>query len=132
MRGRPLPCRDDLLGWLVGRVADADYQKLLTRFRGSDRDSDRALKPALETAVKATHEICPADSEQADRVAGQINKAFGHKRVPLPPGQRTLLEALQAEIAGQLSAADDAGQPPVMLAGVPVSELATKLKSLPR
>jgi len=52
--------------------------------------------------------------------------------LPLPPGQRTLLEALQAGIAGQPSAVDDAGQPPVMLGGVPVSELATKLKRLPR
>ena len=73
-------------------------------------------------------EIGPSDEEEAERVAEQINKAFRRREpVPLPPGQPTLLEALQAGIAGQLSVLDDAGQPAVSLPGVPVSEVAAKL-----
>ena len=102
---------DDLVGWLIGRLADAGYQKLSTLLRGSDQD--RALKAAVTAAVQATvGEIGPFDREEAERVAEQINKAFRRREpVPLPPGQPTLLEALQAGIAGQLSALDDAGPP---------------------
>jgi hypothetical protein len=118
---------DDLLGWLVGRLADAGYQKLTTLLRGSDQA--RALKEAVTAAVQATvREIGLSDREGAERVAEQINKAFRRRDpVPLPPGQPTLLEALQAGIAGQLSALDDAGQPSVSLPGVPVSDVAATL-----
>ena len=102
---------DDLVGWLIGRLADAGYQKLATLVRGSDQA--RALKKAVTAAVQATvREIGPSGGEEADRAAEQINKAFRRREpVPLPPGQPTLLEALQAGIAGQLSVLDDAGQP---------------------
>jgi hypothetical protein len=118
---------DDPVGWLIGRLADAGYQKLITLLRGSDQA--RALKAAVTAAVEATvGEIGPSDGEEADRVAEQINKAFRRREsVPLPPGQPILLEALQAGIAGQLSVLDDAGQPAVSLPGVPVSEVADKL-----
>jgi glycine cleavage system regulatory protein/spore maturation protein SpmB len=118
---------DDLVGWLIGRLADAGYQKLSTRLRGSDQA--RALKEAVTAAVEATvGEIGPSDGEKAERVAGQINKAFRRREpIPLPPGQPTLLEALQAGIAGQLSARDDAGHATAGLLGVPVSEVAAKL-----
>ena len=117
---------DDLLGWLVGRLADAGYQKLATLVRGSDQA--RALKAAVTAAVQATvGEIGPSDPEEAERVAGQINKAFRRKEpVPLLLGQPTLLEALRAGIARQLSARDDAGQPAAN-PGVPVSVIADKL-----
>jgi uncharacterized protein YidB (DUF937 family) len=118
---------DDLVGWLIGRLADAGYKKLIALLRGSDQA--RALRPAVMAAVEATvGEISPADQEQADRVAVQINKAFGKRKpVPLPPGEPTLLEALQAGIAAQLSGRDNAGEPAVSLPGVPVSEVADKL-----
>ena len=118
---------DDLVGWLVGRLADAGYQKLTTLLRGSDQA--RALKQAVTAAVQATaDEIGPSDEEEAEQVAEQINKAFRHRDpVPLPPGRPTLLEALQAGIAGQLSVLDDAGRPAVSLPGVPVGEVAAKL-----
>ena len=95
---------DDLVGWLVGRLADAGYQRLSTLLRGSEQA--RALKAAVTAAVQATvGEIGPADGEEAERAAEQINKAFRRREpVPLPPGQPTLLAALQAGIAGQLSA----------------------------
>ena len=58
----------------------------------------------------------------------QINKAFRRRDpVPLPPGQLTVLEALQAGIAVQLSVLDETGQSAVSLPGVPVSEVAAKL-----
>ena len=118
---------DDLVGWLVGRLADAGYKKLATLLRGSDQA--RALKQAVMAAVQATaNEIGPSDEEEAEQVAEQISKAFPHRDpVPLPPGRPTLLEALQAGIAGQLSVLDDAGGPAVSLPGVPAGEVAAKL-----
>lgn len=43
---------DDLVGWLIGRLADAGYQKLATLVFGSDQA--RALKKAVTAAVQAT------------------------------------------------------------------------------
>src|SRR5580704_15320597 len=55
---------DDLVGWLVGRLADAGYQKVSRRLWGSEQD--RALKEAVTVAVQATaDEISPSDKEQA-------------------------------------------------------------------
>ena len=118
---------DDLVGWLIGRLADAGYRKLITRLHGSDLE--RALKTAVRVAVGSTvDEISPASQKQADRVADQLNKAFGKRDpVALPPGAPTLLEGLQSAIAGQLSVLDDAGQPAVNLLGVPISEVADRL-----
>ena len=118
---------DDLLGWLIGQLANAGYKKLTILLRGSDQA--RALKEAVTAAVQVTvGEIGPSDGVPADEVADQINKAFRRRDpVPLPPGQPTLLEALQAGIAGQLSVLDDAGQPVLSLPGVQVSEVAAKL-----
>ena len=117
---------DDLVGWLVGRVADAGYQKLTTLLRGSDQV--RALKQAVTAAVKGMVGELGFFGGEADLVAGQINRAFGRRDpVPLPPGQLTVLEALQAGIAGQLSVLDDAGQPVVSVPGVLVGEVAAKL-----
>ena len=118
---------DDLVGWLVGRLADAGYQKLATLLRGSDQA--RALKQAVTAAVQATvSELDPFDGEEPDRVAEQISKAFLRRDpVPLPLGQATLLEALQAGIAAQLSVRDDAGHPVVSVPGVPVGEVAARL-----
>ena len=118
---------DDLVNWLVERLADAGYQKLKTLVGGSDQA--RALKKAVRAAVQATvGEIGPFGGAEADRAADQINRAFRRRDpVPLPPGQPTLLEALQAGIARQLSILDDTGQPVVSLPEVPVSEVAAHL-----
>jgi hypothetical protein len=118
---------DDLLGWLIGRLADAGYQKLATLVRGSGQA--RALKAAVTAAVQATvTEIGLSDPVEAEQAAEQINKAFRCREpVPLPPGQPTLLEALQAGIAWQLRVVNDAGQPAGSVPGVPVSEVAAKL-----
>jgi len=118
---------DNLVGWLIGRLLDAGYQKLATRVRGSDQA--RALRKAVEAAVQATvAEIGLSDPVEAEQAAEQINTAFRHREpIPLPPGQPTLLEALQAGIASQLRVVDDAGQPAWNWPGVPVSEVAAEL-----
>jgi hypothetical protein len=123
---------DDLVGWLITRLADAGYQKLSILLRGTDKA--RALKQAVTAAVQATvGELGPPDREEADRVAERINKAFGRRDpVPRPPGQPTMLEALQAGIAAQLAALDDpglagTGQSPAESLGVSGSVLAGAL-----
>lgn len=118
---------DDLVSWLVGRLADAGYQKVSTRLRGSEQD--RALKQAVMGAVQATAaEISPSDEEQGGQLADLISRAFGERvRIRPPPGQLTCLEALRAGIAGQLSVLDDAGTPTTGLLGVPGSVLADRL-----
>ena len=113
---------------MAGRpLADAGYRKLITRVRGSDLDV--ALREAAEAAAGAVaEEISLTGQKSAEQVVGQINAAFGRGKralVPLPPGQLTMLEALQAGIAGQLSALD-AGQPGADL-GMPVSVVADGL-----
>jgi uncharacterized protein YidB (DUF937 family) len=118
---------DDLVGWLIGRLADAGYKKLTTLVRGSEQE--RALKQAVTAAVQATAgEISPSDKEQADRLAERISGAFGKPTpVKLMPRQLTRLEGLYAGIAHQLSVLDDGGQPPAGLLGVPVSVVAARL-----
>jgi hypothetical protein len=75
---------------LVGRLADADYQRLVTWMRCSDQE--RALKEAVTADAQAmVSEIGPSDGEEAERVAEQIDKAFRRRDpVPMPPGQTTV------------------------------------------
>jgi tetratricopeptide (TPR) repeat protein len=123
---------DDLVGWLVGRLADAGYKKLTTLLRGSEQE--RALRQAARAAVEETAgELHPADGERAERLATVISQLF---REPAPAGQvagrLTLLEALQAGIAGQVAVLGDAGRPgagqrAADLLGVPAGALAAKL-----
>jgi hypothetical protein len=118
---------DDLVSWLVGRLADAGYEKLKTRLRGSDQE--RALKRAVTVAVQTTvDEISPGDQDRAEHLAELINGAF-RKRTPpkLPPVKLTRLGRLYAEIDQQLSVLDDGGQTPGGLLGVPVSMVARSL-----
>ena len=118
---------DDLVSWLIGRLADAGDQRLSTRVRGSDQE--RALKRAAAAAVQATaDEISPSDQNQADQLAKQISRAFG-KAAPAEvlPRRLTRLEGLYAGIAHQLSIPDEGGQPPVGQFGVQVSVVAALL-----
>lgn len=118
---------DDLVGWLVGRLADAGYNRLSTRLRGSEQD--RALKRAVTVAVEATAaDISRFDDKQAADFAARISGAFG-KRVPaaLLPAGLTRLEALRAGIAGQLSVAEGAGDSAAGLVGVPAGVVADRL-----
>ena len=108
---------DDLVGWLIGRLAEAGYQKLTTLVRGSPQE--RALKQAVKSAVQATaDEISPTDKERAGQLAELISGAFG-KPPPakLLPRKLTRLEGLYAGTAQQLSVLDEGGQPPAGLWG---------------
>ena len=123
---------DDLGSWLVGVLADAGLKRLTTLVLGSDQE--RALRQAAKAAVQRTvEELSPADDERAERLALRIRKAF-KKPMPDAPlgGQATLLEALQAGIAGKLAALDtlrvaSAEPSPADVLGVPASVLADKL-----
>jgi Tetratricopeptide repeat len=96
---------DDLLGWLVGLVADAGRKKLVTLVLGTDQE--RALRSAVGAAVAATAtQLAPSD-KQADQLATAIGEVFrGAPKVALA-GQGTLLEALQAGIAARVAVLDD-------------------------
>ena len=98
---------DDLAAWLVGLLADAGRRKLATLVLGSDQE--RALRQAAEATVETTAaELAPAGGEQAGQLALVVSEVFGATapRVTLA-GQATLLEALQAGIAGRLAVLDD-------------------------
>ena len=121
---------DDLLGWLIGLLADAGRKKLVTRVLGTDQE--RALRPAVKAAVKATAaQLAPSD-EQAERLAMAVGEVFRDAPKVTLAGQKTLLEALQAGIAARLAVLDDpdatgTGQSSMELLGVPAGALAETL-----
>lgn len=123
---------DDLAAWLTGLLADAGRKKLTTLVLGTDQE--RALRSAATVAVQRTAgELCPDDEEQAGNVALVISQVFGEPAPAAPlAGDETMLERLQARIAGQLAALDDisltgTGQSSADVLGVRVTELAEKL-----
>jgi hypothetical protein len=65
---------DDLLGWLVGLLADAGRKKLVTRVLGTDQE--RALRPAVTAAVEATAAQLAPSGEQAERLAMTAGEVF--------------------------------------------------------
>ena len=123
---------DDLAAWLVGLLADADRKKLTTLVLGDAQE--RALQQAAIAATQDTaEELRPSDSQQAGKIAMVINEVF---RAPVPDaplaGVATLVEGLQAGIAGQLAVLDDAGltgtgQSSAEVLGVPGAVLADRL-----
>jgi hypothetical protein len=121
---------DDLLGWLVGLVADAGRKKLVTLVLGSDQE--RALRQATVAAVEATAAQLAPSGEQADQLAMAVSGVFrGAPKVALA-GQGTLLEALQAGIAGRLAVLEDpaatgTGRSAMGLLGVSAGVLAETL-----
>jgi len=121
---------DDLLGWLVGLVADVGRKKLVTLLWGTDQE--RALRSAVEVAVGATAGQLVPSAEQADQLAMAVGEVFrGAPKVALA-GQGTLLEALQAGIADRVAVLDDpaatgTGQSSMELLGVPGGVLARTL-----
>ena len=126
---------DALGGWLVGHLADAGRKKLTELVLGSEQQ--RALRRAADAAVLATaQEISPPGGEQAGQVAMVISEVFRDPAPDAPPaGPVTLLEGLQAGIAGQLAVLDDAGltgigQSSADVLGVPGTALADRLISI--
>jgi hypothetical protein len=99
---------DDLATWVIGLAADAGRRKLTSLLLGSEKE--RALSSAAAAAVQRTaEELHPGDVEQAEQLAMVISEVFSAP-VPREPlaGRITMLEALQAGIARQLTVVDDA------------------------
>jgi tetratricopeptide (TPR) repeat protein len=123
---------DDLAGWLIGLLADAGRKKLTGLVLGSEQE--RALRSAATAAVQRTAaELQPGDAKRAEQLAMVVSQVFGEP-VPGEPlaGHATVLEALQAGIAGQLAVLDDAsltdtGQSSAEILGNPGAVMAAKL-----
>jgi hypothetical protein len=123
---------DDLAAWLIGVLAEAGRKKLTSLILGDDQK--RALRPAATEAVRLTAaELCPGDAQRAEELAVMIGQLF---KTPVPGAplaeQATVLEALQAGIAGQLTVLDDAsltgtGQSSADVLGVAGAVVAQKL-----
>ena len=119
----------DLAGWLIGLLADAGRRRLTTFVLGSEQE--RALRSAAKVAIRLTAEELPSgDEAQVELV---INQVFSKPMPSAPPAKhRTILDALQAGIAGQLAVLDDAGltgtgQSSADVLGTPGAVLADKL-----
>ena len=124
--------------WLVEQVADAGRKKLTELVLG--REQERALRQAATAAIQATARQCrpgPAaadDPHGADHLARVINQVF--QQTPAPAESLaeypTLLEGLEAGVAGQLTVLDNTeltgmGQSSAELLGVPGAVLADRL-----
>ena len=115
---------DDLAAWLVGALADAGRKKLTTIVLGTDQE--RALRSAATAAVQRTAgELRPDDAERSEKLTRLVNRAFVKGLVPGAPmaGYATLLEALQAGIAGQLAVLGETGPAGPGLAAAEVGEV---------
>jgi hypothetical protein len=123
---------DDLGAWLVGFLADAGRRKLTMLVLGTDQE--RALQRAATAAVQVTAaEMSPSDAEQARHLAMVISEVF-REVIPdvLLTRPTSLLEGLQAGIAGQLAVLDDAsltgtGESSADVLGIPSPVLAERL-----
>ena len=123
---------DALGGWLVGLLANAGRKRLTKLVLGNEQE--RALRQAADAAVWATaKEMSPTGGEQAGQIALVISEVFRHPAADAPRAQAvTLLERLQAGIAGQLAVLDDTeltgtGQSSADVLGVPGTILADRL-----
>jgi hypothetical protein len=123
---------DDLGAWLVSLLADAGRRRLTTWALGTEQE--RALRQAATAAVGLTAAgLAPGGGEQAEHAAMVISEVFGEPAVEgKVAGQATLLEELQAGVAGQLAVLDDAeltgtGQSSASLLGTSAAALAAAL-----
>jgi subtilisin family serine protease len=99
---------DDLAAWLVGLFAEAARKKLTTLVLGSEQD--RALRAAATAAVQRTaQELRPGNDQRAEQVGLVISQVFEPEPGAPQAEHATMLEALQAGIAGQLAVLDDVG-----------------------
>jgi len=99
---------DDLAAWLVGLFADAGRRRLITWVIGSDQE--RALQKVAAAAIDlSVVELRPEGGARAQELALVVGQVFA---APAPEALladcATMLEALQAGIAGQLAPLDDA------------------------
>jgi hypothetical protein len=123
---------DDLGAWLVSLAADGARRKLTTLVLGDQLD--RGLQAAAIAAIQLTAtELSPKDDERAQYIASVINEVF---RAPVPEGllgrHVSVLGAMQAGIADQLSVLDDAsltgqGQSSADALGISAAVISEKL-----
>lgn len=125
---------DDLAAWLIGLVADAGRRKLTSVVLGTEQE--RAMRAVATAAVGcAAQDVCSGDDERADHVALVVSQVFSTPVLKTRlSGQETLMGALQAAIAGQLTVLDDAsltetGKSSAQVLGVRSTVLAEKLTS---
>jgi hypothetical protein len=123
---------DDLGAWLVALLADAGRKRLIRSLLGSEQD--RALRQVATTAVQlAANELFPDSRGQAEDLALAVNEFFKAPLADEPlASSGTLLESMQAAIAGQLAVLGDreltgTGQSAADVLGVPVDVLARVL-----
>ncbi len=123
---------DDLAAWLTGLLADAGRKKLTTLVLGTDQE--RALRSAATAAVRLTaEELRPDDDERAGQLAMVISQVFSEPAPRAPfSATETLLEALEAGIAGQLAVLEDesltgTGKSSADVLGLPAGVLAQEL-----
>jgi NACHT domain len=123
---------DDLAAWLVALLADSGRKKLASWLAGDEQE--RALRQAATAAVQsAAADLCAGDQERADEQALVISHVFGTvmPQAPLQDHQ-TLLEALQAGVAAQLTVLDNpsitgTGMSSAQVLGVATEEVAARL-----
>jgi hypothetical protein len=98
---------DDLTAWLIGAVAEAGFKALSDKLFGTEQE--RTLKQVARVAVQSTvTELCGGDTEQAERLAANINHLFKARSLGAQvTGQQTLLEALKSGVARQLAGLDN-------------------------
>ena len=123
---------DDLGAWLVSLSADAGRKKLTTWVLGTEQE--RALRQAATAAVQlAAEELRPEGGARAEGLAMVVSEVF---KTPVSAlslaGDATMLETLQAAIAGQVAVLDDAsltgtGQSSAQVLGLPATTLAKTL-----
>jgi hypothetical protein len=123
---------DDFASWLLGLLADAGRRRLIIWALGTDQE--RTLRRAAVDAIRRTAtELSPTDAEQAADIEVVVDQVFGS---PLPQAKlamgETLLETIQAGIAGQLAPLGDTsltgiGRSSAELLGVPITALAEML-----
>lgn len=99
---------DDLGAWLVGLLADAARKRTTAVVLGNDQQ--RALRQAATAAVQSTvEELHPEGGQQAEQLAMVVSEVFSEPLPDMPLSEQgTLLQALQAGVAGRLAVLDDA------------------------
>jgi hypothetical protein len=123
---------DDLAAWLVALLADSGRGKLTSWLAGDEQE--RALRQAATAAVEsAAGDLCAGEKERGAEQAMVISHVFGTvmPQTPLRDHQ-TLLEALQAGVAGQLAVLDDpgitgTGMSSAQVLGVATADVAARL-----
>jgi hypothetical protein len=98
---------DDLGAWLIGLLAEGTRRKLISFVLGGE--VERALHAAATAAIELTATaLWAGDAAQAEYAAMVINEVFHTPASEAVVAQQvTMLQALEAGIAGQLAVLDD-------------------------